>query len=275
MSNDRGRLHVFVGFCGVVDDVELDACLVEEFSGGLCGVVSFFGDDACDAGGDDELGADVAGFHFAVDGGSVEGDAEACCLDECVLLGVGGADAVFGCCSVFVVDVDEEVSDFVAVGQTGGCADVSGGEDAFVFDDEAAASSAVAGGAFADFFHDAEEVVVPVGSFVESLLELFEVVLELVVEFFDALVVPDGCVCQLGAECEFLSESVFADGFALVVLEELVEVVGVDGGGVPLAGALEADEGVGVEVDEEEAAAFFEFFDFVSVSDAGDDVVFS
>ena len=74
------------------------------------------------------------------------------------------ADAVLGYVAAAVEDFPHVVPYLVAVWQTGRCPNVAGGHDSFVFDNYAAASSAVTRCAFSHRFAQVQEILIPVGS---------------------------------------------------------------------------------------------------------------
>ena len=255
----------------VVEEFELDAGLAEEFFAFGASVVFAFADDALDAAVDDEHGACAAGCHAAVEGGAVEGYAASGGLADGVLLGMDGADAVGGDMSVGVDGLSEEVSDFVAVRESGGRADVAGDEELAVFDDDAAAAAAVAGGALAGCVGEFHEVFVPGGATVGDFLQHG---FDLSVEVVDGAAVVEAVVGVLDAVAEVLLVGVVVVHLALFVGDEGV-VVYVVGLGAAEDGALVADAWVGVDGEEVEVGFAAQGVDFARCAHALDDAVAS
>jgi hypothetical protein len=134
--------------------------------GFTAGVVTSFADDLGYPAVDDEHGAYAAGGHAAVKRRALQTDAELGGLTDGVLFGVDGADAVLGHGIVFVGDLLHLVTDFVAVRETHGRADVSRHEELAVAGDDAAASPSVTRCALCDGVGHFHEIVVPRGSFI-------------------------------------------------------------------------------------------------------------
>ena len=130
---------------------EGDAGLLQEAAAVVVGVSPDI-DDALDAGVDDHFGAGEAGLMRDVDHAAVGADAVEGGLDDGVLFGVEGADAVA---------VDDQMADVVAVGQAGRCTVVASGEDASAADDDGADMGAIAGAARGDGEGDLQKVLVP------------------------------------------------------------------------------------------------------------------
>ncbi len=253
----------------VVEEFQLDAGLAEEFFALGSGVVFAFANYAFDAAVDDEHGTGAAGGHTAVEGSAVEGDAAAGSLADSVLLGMDGADAVGSDTAVGFDGLAEEVSHLVAVGKSGGGADIAGDKKLTVLDDDTAGASAVAGGTFGGGVGQFHKVLVPRWTTVHYFTENF---FHLSVEVVDRAVVVETVVGILDAVAEVLFVGVGVFHFALLVGEEGV-VVDVVGFAATENGTLVADAGVGIDGKEVEVGLAAEGVDFAGGSDALDDAV--
>src|SRR5690606_10274545 len=138
-----GLLLVVVGFDAVFTDDEFDTGLLEHLARFLGGVVPALADDADDAHADNEHGTHATGLHAAVKGGAIQRNTVLGGLADGVLLGVDGAHAMLADGAVVVHDFLEEVADVVAVGKPGRGADIAGGDDSAVADDDGAATATI------------------------------------------------------------------------------------------------------------------------------------
>lgn len=104
---------------------ERDAGLPKHLLGLGSGMIPAFADDANNAAIDDEHGADTARSHAAVEGGSVDGNAELRSLADGILFGMHGPDAMVGYAAVLMDHLLHVVADIVAVLEARRRADVS------------------------------------------------------------------------------------------------------------------------------------------------------
>ena len=134
MSNKTLLIRILLHF--VVEELELDAGLVEKFLALGTAVVFALADHTFDAAIDDEHGAGAAGCHAAVERGAVEGDTTAGGLADGVLLSMHGTHAVCRNMAVGIDGLAEEVSHLVAVRQAAGRTHVAGDQQLLVLHDD-------------------------------------------------------------------------------------------------------------------------------------------
>jgi hypothetical protein len=130
----------------VMDKLKGDTGLGEEILGFRTGVILAFADNPGYAAADDEHAAGPAGGHPAIKGGAVQGDSAFGGLAYGILLGMHSADTVLLLFAVGMNDGVVEMPHFIAVRESRRRADVSGGEDLPVFDNDTAAAAPVACG---------------------------------------------------------------------------------------------------------------------------------
>jgi hypothetical protein len=129
-----------------MNELKGDSGLGEQLLGLRTGVILAFANNPGYAAADDEHAAGPAGCHPAIQRGAVQGDSAFGGLAYGILLGMHSPDTVLLLLAVSMYDGVVEMSHFIAVGESGRRADVAGGEDLPVFDDNTAAAAPVACG---------------------------------------------------------------------------------------------------------------------------------